>query len=449
VGYADLPSRSRAHPGYLYGVGSITKMFVACVVEQLVDEGRLALDATAGELLGAAVVARIPNADRATVRQLLEHTSGVPSWEFDPVWIRKGRGADLDAHSWGKAETLDYLRQGRDAATNAPGAGYGYSNTNFTLLGLIIEAVTGHEAVAEVHARVLDPLGLTDVRFEGFEPVDALRLPSRYHFATTQFQRDAGLSPMFRWVDRRRIDVSRSNLSTEWTAGAVVSTARDLVLFARALRDGAIVGPRGLARMETFKPTDDKDEDMGQGLALDRYGQERLVGYTGNVLGFGAAVGWVPEEDVVIAVMTNIGAMHAGDSAYYPEKLLKTTGLIAAARDLARELGPRKTPPARSGSADPAVAVRDGTLPAGQILLVCRLDDRLERRRDLRTVERLSPGNESSGRTALEFDGQREVRIGRMPDDDFSISLDRDEARLVREARTIWAVHGSATDRPA
>jgi D-alanyl-D-alanine carboxypeptidase len=342
VGYADLTSRSRAHPGYLYGVGSITKMFVACVIEQLIDEGRLNLEATARELLGDAVVAGIPNADRATVRQLLDHTSGVPSWEFDSQWIRNGRGAAMDVdHIWGKTEALDYLKSGRDKAANEPGAGYSYSNSNYTLLGLIIEKVTGHDAVQEIHARILAPLGLTDIRFEGFEPVDASRLPSRYHFGTAEFLRDAGMHPTFRRIDRRLIDVSRSNLSTEWTAGAVVATATDMVLFARALRDGRIVSPSGLKRMESFKSTDDKDEDMGQGLALDRYGKERLIGYTGNVLGFGAAVGWVPEQDVVIALMTNVGAMHAGDSAYYPEKLLKETRVIAAARALARELAPK------------------------------------------------------------------------------------------------------------
>ena len=65
VGYADLRSRSRAHPGYLYGVGSITKMFVACVIEQLIDEGSLNLEATGRELLGEEAVAGIPNAGSA------------------------------------------------------------------------------------------------------------------------------------------------------------------------------------------------------------------------------------------------------------------------------------------------------------------------------------------------------------------------------------------------
>jgi len=342
LGFADLPSHSRAHPGYLYGIGSITKMFVACAIEQLVDEGRLSLDATAGDILGVAVLDGVPNAAASTVRELLDHTSGIPSWEFDPQWIRRGRGADMViGHVWGKTEALDFLKSGRDPATNAPGAGYGYSNSNFTLLGLILEKITGHEAVAEIHRRITAPLGLLDIRFEGFEPVDAARLPSRYHFGTPQFLRDAGMNPAFRRVTPQLLDVSRSNLSTEWTAGAVLATARDLVLFARALRDGHIVSAAALERMESFKPTDDPDEDMGQGLALDRYGAERLIGYTGNVLGFGAAVGWVPDQDVVIALVTNVGAMHAGDAAYYPEKLLKESGVIAAARALARALAPR------------------------------------------------------------------------------------------------------------
>ncbi|MCG8399952.1 beta-lactamase family protein, partial [Bacillus atrophaeus] len=76
----------------------------------------------------------------------------------------------------------------RHPATHAPGAAYAYSNSNYTLLGLVIEKVTGHDAVHELRARVLDPLGLADIRMEGFEPVDAGRLPARYHFDTPEFR---------------------------------------------------------------------------------------------------------------------------------------------------------------------------------------------------------------------------------------------------------------------
>jgi D-alanyl-D-alanine carboxypeptidase len=94
----------------LFGVGSITKTFVAVVILQLAEEGRLDLNATAESLLGSAV-AGVPNVATATLGQLLNHTSGVPSWEDDPAWIRDGRGDRLDVgRIWDKTATLAYIR---------------------------------------------------------------------------------------------------------------------------------------------------------------------------------------------------------------------------------------------------------------------------------------------------------------------------------------------------
>jgi D-alanyl-D-alanine carboxypeptidase len=351
AGYANVETRAPAHPGYLYGIGSITKVFVACVIQQLADEGRLNLDATPRDILGEAVTGDIPNAGQATLRQLLNHTSGIPTWEFDPDWIRRGRGADLlTDRPWRKDEPLEYIRHGRHLATNRPGAAYAYSNSNYTLLGLVIEKITGHEAVREIHARVLDPLGLTDIRLEGFEPADANRIPARYHFDTPEFRRDAGLHPSFRPVAPGLIDVSGSNLSTEWTAGGLLATARDLAVFARALRDGAVVGPRALGRMMGFTPTrDDADpgSEVGEGLFREKLETGTLIGEDGGVLGFGAVMGWLEHEDLVIVVMTNVGSMHSGDAAYYPLKLVKSARFIAAARRLGVALSPpRPAPPA-------------------------------------------------------------------------------------------------------
>ena len=85
AGKADLQTGAPVRPDMLFGVGSITKTFVAVVILQLAEEGRLDLNATAASLLGPAVEG-IPNAKRATLAQLLNHTGGVPSWEDEPVW---------------------------------------------------------------------------------------------------------------------------------------------------------------------------------------------------------------------------------------------------------------------------------------------------------------------------------------------------------------------------
>jgi len=109
AGMADLETGTPVRPDMLFGIGSITKTFVAVVILQLAEEGRLDLSATAGSLLGSAVDG-IPNADEATIAQLLNHTGGVPSWEDDPLWISDGRGATLDVgRTWGKTETLPYI----------------------------------------------------------------------------------------------------------------------------------------------------------------------------------------------------------------------------------------------------------------------------------------------------------------------------------------------------
>lgn len=88
AGDADLEVGAPVHPDMLFGIGSISKVFVATVVLQLAEEGEIALSSTVESILGASV-AGVPNAGTA---QLLNHTSGIPSWEDDPAWIREGRG---------------------------------------------------------------------------------------------------------------------------------------------------------------------------------------------------------------------------------------------------------------------------------------------------------------------------------------------------------------------
>ena len=149
-GCSDLSDGAPLHADDRFCVGSITKTFVAVVTLQLVDEGKLDLDSTAMDYIAHVPhVKDVPNAGSATLRQLLSHQSGVPTWEFEPSWIRAGRGADMvPGHVFGKAETLQYCTADLLPPTGAPGEKFSYSNTNYTLLGLIIEAVTGNDAAA-------------------------------------------------------------------------------------------------------------------------------------------------------------------------------------------------------------------------------------------------------------------------------------------------------------
>ena len=170
AGKADIITNAPVQADHLFGIGSITKTFVAVIILQLVEEGLLSLDKTAVEILGDEIAGRVPNAELATIAQLLNHTGGIPSWEDDPLWIKEGRGAEQQVNRlWTPEQTLPYIEH--SPVMNAAGEKYAYANTNHTLLGLIIEKVTGNKIVDVIHQRILKPLNLSDIYLEAFQAV--------------------------------------------------------------------------------------------------------------------------------------------------------------------------------------------------------------------------------------------------------------------------------------
>ena len=197
---------------------------------------------------------------------------------------------------------------------------------------MVIEKVTGHEAMDEIHRRILAPLGLKDIHLEGFEPVPQDRLPHRYHWATPVFRQDARVNAAFPEVRPGLIDASRSNLSVEWTAGGMVATARDLALYAVALRDGRLLKPESLKFLTEWFPAD-AGMEVGHNVFRTRYpGGVAVIGHDGDVLGFTGSFYWIEAGDVVVAVVSNVGSMHAtsaGSGAAAAGKVPGTAYLVA------------------------------------------------------------------------------------------------------------------------
>jgi D-alanyl-D-alanine carboxypeptidase len=220
-------------------------------------------------------------------------------------------------HIWGKTETLRYCTKDLLPATNAPGARYSYSNTNYTILGLVIEAVTGNEATTEIRRRILDPLGLDDTYLESFEEVPGGYV-SHYHYATPAFVAAAGVHPEFKELRPYFVESTPGNLSPEWTAGGMVSSARDLVRWARAIRDGELLDTPEM-RKEVFTyyaPTDGarRRSQYMQGISRTEgfYGDYAAFGHSGGTLGFTAYMYWLEDTDVIVVMLANVGGMHSG-----------------------------------------------------------------------------------------------------------------------------------------
>ncbi|KAF7924743.1 uncharacterized protein EAE97_010694 [Botrytis byssoidea] len=247
AGFAVLEKNIRIDDSTLFGIGSITKVFVAVVILQLIEESQLNVSDKISDHLDQADLAGMGNANNATIGGLLSHTAGIKSWEDDLDWITEARGKKLDSKAiWGKKDTLKYIRRPSRLETGR----FSYSNTNYTLLGLIVEKITGHSAESEIRRRILDPLNLINTFLEGFEDGESRKenVPHRYHFAIDMFRKTAGVCPSFsehKWKD---VDLVNA------IAGGMISSTRDLLKFAISLRDGKLLSPSSMDLLTAWQP---------------------------------------------------------------------------------------------------------------------------------------------------------------------------------------------------
>jgi D-alanyl-D-alanine carboxypeptidase len=238
-GVGDLVTR-RPVPkdGYLR-LGSTTKMFVATVVLQLVGEKRLSLDQTVEQLLPGVVSGAGNDGRTITVRDLLQHTSGLSDYIHDV--FPDPRAQTYFANRWRayEPEELVALAMRHEPAFPA-GTGWAYSNTNYVLAGMIIEKITGRTWEQQVHHRILRPLGLEHTDTPGTRPL----LPHPHTANHQQFT-----------VDGPMVDTTLPYRPFDSGAdGSMTGTARDLNRFLTALVDGRLLKPAELAAMRTTVP---------------------------------------------------------------------------------------------------------------------------------------------------------------------------------------------------
>jgi D-alanyl-D-alanine carboxypeptidase len=247
-----------------FRIGSITKTFVATAILQLVDEGRIELD----EPIEMYLPGVVPNGANITVRQILNHTSGLYDYMKGEGWsTNRWRGSErFTAYSPDQLLTEAF----RHEPYFAPGTDFRYSNTNYIVAGKLIEAVTGQPYSTVIEHRILRPLNLAGTSFPGSEP--SIPEPVIHASATL----DNG----------RTVDVTEQNVSLDWAAGEMISTTHDLQAFFDALLGGDLTSEDSLAQMRTTVPM-----GMGfhYGLGLERFDLPcggQLWGHGGQLLGY-------------------------------------------------------------------------------------------------------------------------------------------------------------------
>jgi D-alanyl-D-alanine carboxypeptidase len=289
AGQANIETGRRLRRDDRFRVGSVMKTFVAAATLQLVEEGKLALDDPLPAVLAPRVIARLPGADRITVRMLLNHTSGIADYADARV---KGEIAADPHRVWTVDELLD--RAAALPRTGAPGERWAYSNANYNLLGLVLEQATGKPWRAVIRERVIDRLHLAHTT-----------LPPPGHVV-----RGRDLAHGYEVVNGRLRDFSDVDSSVFGAPGGhtMLTTSADLSRFVRGLFAGKLFQHRDtLAQMRTFVPASDPDGLAGYGLGLERYtlpGGLELVGHVGETAGYRAYMFHLPAHHIDLVMVT-------------------------------------------------------------------------------------------------------------------------------------------------
>lgn len=296
-GSADLKSQVPLAPCQLTRVGSTVKTFTAAAVLLLAEEGKLSLEDPIASYLPASRLRGLENAETATIRQLLQHSSGIYNYISNLRFQTKSLN-DL-TRVWQPEELLDYAR-GKSAAFPA-GTDVSYSNTNYVLLGDLLEVIEGGPFWRSFEERLFEPLGLSMTQFAAEDPVPQRLVRGYVDLYSTG-------------------DVIDSTHYSGWdyfTAdGGLLSNPHDLNRFLRQLVSGNVLSPDSWGEMTSFRAPRELDPEAfptSYGLGLfqieTRHGPAYI--HSGDAIGYFATMVHFPQQDLTVAwaVNGNYGAL--------------------------------------------------------------------------------------------------------------------------------------------
>jgi D-alanyl-D-alanine carboxypeptidase len=274
---------------HILPIASVSKSFLAATVLQLVEEGRLSLEDTLSNWR-----TDIPNADSIKVRQLLNHTSGIFPFMETNCWNIYMRAPE---HVWTPEEMLLCIELMQPSFD--PGTDWQYSNTNYVLLGLIVEAITGNELHVEIRNRILDPLGLDHTFFLWNEEIDG----------------EMSRSYEYDQVEQTWLDITDGyHYSFCWAAGGIASSAGDLLAWIRQLMTGSVLTESSFLEMTNCLDADLEEINQddwnfhGYGLGMmcsnhDLAGS--VLGHPGDINTSVADMFYIPAWDSSVVVLIN------------------------------------------------------------------------------------------------------------------------------------------------
>jgi len=267
-GYADVEAKVKATPDTKYKIGSVTKMFTSAMIFQLVDEKKLKLDMKLSDFFP-----KIKNAEKIKISDLLGHTSGIYNISDDKALD------DIKMKLQNRKQLLDRIES--YSSVFEPGSKAEYSNTNYLLLGYIIQDITSKTYKEAVFERIVKRAGLKNT----------------YYFSKIDPKKKEAYS--YKFIDGKWMRQEEYHESSAGGAAGLQSTASDLTLFAKALWSGTLISKESLAEMTKI------EMGYGRGLFAFPFGERKFLGHNGDIEGFATVLGYYPKEDLAISLTLN------------------------------------------------------------------------------------------------------------------------------------------------
>lgn len=292
-GYAKMENKTPMDLCHLQYLQSVSKMYMAVEILQLKEHGRIELDAPMTKYLPAKYSRYIKDADKITIRMLLNHTSGVPEYNSNPSFV-----TDVVMHPSRFFTQDDCLKSisGEDLQYT-PGSLYRYTNTNYLLLSLVGDAITGDHAVY-IQKHIFKPLGLNNSYYAlSHDYLKGLYLPESYWDAL-------GVSRPANFTTFQQVTVTSSKGDD-----GIVCTPVDAVQFLKGVMEGKLLKPESMKEMFDFVKDQKGHNRYGMGVIYFDLGGIPAYGHGGGGIGAGCGLLYIPSRKVYVFIATNLGVV--------------------------------------------------------------------------------------------------------------------------------------------
>jgi D-alanyl-D-alanine carboxypeptidase len=268
IGFSSVENKIKNSELTKFRIGSITKVFTAVMVFQLIEEGKLSLKTKLSEFYPG-----IPNSKKITISDMLSHRSGIHNFTSDEAYQQYMTSKKT------KEEMLEIISKSKPDFQ--PGSKTEYSNSNYVLLGYIIEKITNSTYKQELKKRITSKLNLADTYYGG------------------KIDTKANEAASYKFQDGKWILQPETDMSIPHGAGAIVSTPKDLCVFIAALFNNKLVSEKSLKQMKEIK------DGLGKGLIQFNFGDKIAYGHNGGIDGFVSILGYFPDEKIAASLIAN------------------------------------------------------------------------------------------------------------------------------------------------